>query len=175
MANVRGPVQIISPVPRREKLSRALKESPEIWNEETASVCQHAADFLSNRTRGPMDSIIFDIDGTLVADETHCILPVKMLYNLALQRGYHVFIITARAKTPDNQLFTALMLEKCGIEGYNSMFMRPPKDLDLFSYKEKRRKAIAEMGYYSIMSVGDMSFDFGAYGGVPIKIPTIKA
>ena len=170
-----APATAASPTQKKLASPRVLKESPEIWDEETDRVCRYAANFLTNRRRGPRDTVIFDIDGTLVANETHCILPVKNLYNIALGRGYHIFIVTARAKTLGNQMYTTIMLEKCGIEGYISMFMRPPEDFKLFSYKEERRKAIAGMGYHSIMSVGDMPFDFGAYGGLSIKVPAIKA
>ena len=51
------------------------------------------------------------------------------------------------------------------------MFMRPPDNQNLYAYKETRRKVIYDMGFNSVMSVGDMPFDFGAYGGLSVKIP----
>lgn len=173
-ANTINSTKIKNPIPSSNKIHSVLKESPNIWHEETARVCLYAINFLDSRKKRPNDAIIFDIDGTLVANETHCILPVKQLYDEALAKGYHVFIVTARAKTLGNELFTTIMLEKCGITTFNSIFMRPPDDLNLYSYKESRRKAIYDMGFHSVMSVGDMPFDFGAYGGLSIKIPEIK-
>jgi predicted secreted acid phosphatase len=169
-----NPVKINSPKPVNNIVHSMLKKNPQIWHEETAQICSSAANFLSFRIKKPNDAIIFDIDGTLVANESHCILPVKYLYDIALSYGYHVFIITARAKTLGNELFTIIMLEKCGITTYDSIFMRPLNELNLFSFKESRRKAISDMGFHSVMSVGDMPFDFGAYGGLSIKIPEIN-
>ncbi len=165
-------VQILSPTPAKEyRTHQLLKKSPQIWDEETAEICRSAAVFLTLRRRGERDAVIFDVDGTLVANETDCILPVKKLYDTALKQGYKIFIVTARPRTLANQIFTALMLERCGVEGYQSMFMRPSEEEDLYRYKGIRRQTIANLGFNTVMSVGDMPFDFGAYGGRAVEIP----
>ena len=167
-------VQILSPTPVKEYQTHQLvKKTPQIWDEETAEICRSAAAFLTLRRRGRRDAVVFDVDGTLVADETHCILPVRILYDAALRQGYKIFIVTARPLTRGNQIFTALMLEKCGIEGYQSMFMRPSSEEHLYRYKVIRRQTIANLGFNTVMSVGDMPFDFGAYGGRAVEIPRL--
>jgi phosphoglycolate phosphatase-like HAD superfamily hydrolase len=150
-----------------------IKGNPQIWDELTGSICEYAAKVLINRKIKPHDVVIFDIDGTLIKDEKFCILPVKKLYEFALNQGYRIFIVTARVETLGNRIFTSIMLEKCGIDSYESLFMRPPEETDLFKYKTERRKTIFDMGFNSVMSVGDMPFDFGPYGGLSVKIPIL--
>ena len=61
---------------------------------------------------------------------------------------------------------------KCRLKiAMNMINPGPPDNQNLYAYKETRRKVIYDMGFNSVMSVGDMPFDFGAYGGLSVKIP----
>jgi predicted secreted acid phosphatase len=117
-----------------------------------------------------VDTIIFDIDGTLVRDEMSCITPIVSLYKKAIALGYEIYIITARLFTADNYTFTVEMLKKCGIVDYSGIFMRPGEMTDLHYYKASRREALVKRGYNIIMSVGDQDFDFGKNSGVNIWV-----
>lgn len=48
--------------------------------------------------------------------------------------------------------------------------MRPVNFNNHFAYKKSRRQRIYEHGFNIIMSVGDMPFDFGDYGGKSVRI-----
>ena len=54
------------------------------------------------------------------------------------------------------------------------MYFLPPESSsraqDQADYKLTARKNLHEMGYTVVMSVGDMPWDIGAYGGVGIKL-----
>lgn len=126
--------------------------------------------FMRRNMKKDNDVIVFDIDGTLVADEMSCIIPIISLYKKAMVLGYKIYIITARLFTSENYKFTVEMLKKCGIGGYKGMFMRPGEITDLFQYKASRRETLVKHGYNIVMSVGDQSFDFGAHSGVNIWV-----
>lgn len=140
------------------------------WKNKTFLACENAKRFIDKRRRGDIDVIVFDIDGTLIENEEICILPVINLYNYILQKGYPIYIITARLFSPENVEYTKFLLTKCNVREYHGMFMRPGNIENLYDYKETRRKYLEDLGLKVIMSVGDMPFDFGKYGGLPIIV-----
>lgn len=140
------------------------------WKNKTFLSCENAKKIINERNRENMDTVIFDIDGTLIENEEICIISVINLYNYIKQKGYILYIITARLFSPENVVYTKKLLDECGIYDYYGLFMRPGNDLDLYGYKESRRKYLHDIGLNIIMSVGDMPFDFGKYGGTPIVV-----
>lgn len=146
------------------------KEQMEEKIQKMKIACEKANIHFSKIKRGEKDIVIFDIDGTLVDDESICIIPVIELYRYLRSLGYPIYIITARLNTPYNYKFTVNMLLMCGIKDYMGIFMRPPGDIDLYAYKEKRRKYLVNRGYNIVASVGDMPFDFGKYSGMNIQV-----
>lgn len=129
-----------------------------------------AIDYLNLHDKNINNTVVFDIDGTLVVNEKYCKFAVIELYYHAIKLGYKVFLITARLRDPDNITFTIEMLEKCGIKNYDGLMMRPYYEIDLYKYKRDQRKFLHDNGYNIVMSVGDMDFDFGEYGGLSIRV-----
>lgn len=124
----------------------------------------------AKRRYKPGDIVIFDIDGTLVDNESICLTPVIELYKYILSLKYPIYIITARLDTRVNYKFTVNMLSMCGVKNYLGIFMRPGDMIDLYKYKESRREYLTKKGYNIVASVGDMPFDFGKYSGINILV-----
>lgn len=115
--------------------------------------------------------IIFDIDDTLLFPRTGLpIEPVVNFYNTIKQLGIIPIIITARIATKENIEHTQNELKKINITGYKNIFFRPILKYDIPHYKLVSRKAVVEEGYNVIMSVGDMYWDVGEYGGYSILL-----
>ena len=116
----------------------------------------------------PHQAVVFDIDDTLVDADTGRIMPKTFsLYQYCLARGYHVYIITARARTYDAVLYTVNQLKSLGINGYKLIAFRQPDDWDIPTYKLNARRAIPQQ---VVMSVGDQDWDVGRYGGVGVIV-----
>jgi predicted secreted acid phosphatase len=115
--------------------------------------------------------IIFDIDDTLLFPQTGLpIEPVVSFYDTIKQLGIIPVIITARIATSENIEHTQNELKKINITGYQNIFFRPITKFDIPFYKLMSRKAVIDNGYNIIMSVGDMYWDVGEYGGYPILL-----
>ena len=116
----------------------------------------------------PDQAVVFDIDDTLISTKTGmCISNVCNLYHHCRQKGYSIYIITARGGTQDGMNFTMRQLQQCGINGYKKVFFRPPYDLNIPLYKKNARKSISET---VVMSVGDQPWDIGEYGGAGVLV-----
>ena len=49
----------------------------------------------------PKQAVIFDIDDTLIDSKTHTLItPVYQLYKYCQNKGYNIYIITARPRIP---------------------------------------------------------------------------
>jgi predicted HAD superfamily phosphohydrolase YqeG len=113
-------------------------------------------------------AIVFDIDDTLINSDTHQLMPKTVsLFKYCVNRGYHVYIITARAKTNEAVNFTLRQLSSLGITGFRSIAFRNPNDFNISKFKEDARKSIPQT---VIMSVGDQPWDIGKYGGVGVIV-----
>jgi predicted secreted acid phosphatase len=112
--------------------------------------------------------IVFDIDGTLLNEDTP-IKPVVDFYNICKSLGYHLFIITARDSHGVAE--TIEQLEKLGIIDYVSIYFRLPVYWDMNHYKETCRESITNKGYKIVLSIGDTQWDVGKYGGYGILLP----
>ena len=125
-------------------------------------------EILKNIPFVPNQAVIFDIDDTLIDSSTHRLIPkVFELYQYCKNRGYNIYIITARPRVPYGILFTLQQLHALGITGYKNIAFRPPLELSIPFYKLNARKAIADN---VVMSIGDKSWDIGRYGGYGILV-----
>tara|TARA_Y100001936_G_scaffold70780_1_gene69910 strand:- start:915 stop:1304 length:390 start_codon:yes stop_codon:yes gene_type:complete len=125
-------------------------------------------DILKQIPFNPRQAIIFDIDDTLIDSRTHTIIkPVYQLYKYCQNKGYNIYIITARPRIPYGVQLTLNQLYSLGITGFKNIAFRPPLEIDVPGYKLKARKAIADD---VIMSVGDKKWDIGEAGGYGILV-----
>jgi phosphoglycolate phosphatase-like HAD superfamily hydrolase len=117
---------------------------------------------------------VYDIDGTLIDFSGNGIIPIIKSYQYAKAIGFIPVIITARPGTYENIIHTRNQLSAYFIDDYKYMYFLPPESSsraqDQAEYKLTARKNLHEMGYTVVMSVGDMPWDIGAYGGVGIKL-----
>jgi predicted secreted acid phosphatase len=116
------------------------------------------------------DSVVFDIDQTLINLNGKCIQPIKDVYDCAIKYGFNVFIITARLQS--SEAFTKEQLNSIGINKYMTIYYRSMFENDIHRYKLECRKFITSCGYNIIMSIGDSYWDFGEFGGRGILVPT---
>tara|TARA_Y100000996_G_C22337483_1_gene567145 strand:+ start:57 stop:446 length:390 start_codon:yes stop_codon:yes gene_type:complete len=125
-------------------------------------------DILKQIPFNPKQAVIFDIDDTLIDSRTHTIIkPVYQLYKYCQNKGYNIYIITARPRIPYGVQLTLNQLYSLGITGFKNIAFRPPLEIDVPGYKLKARKAIADD---VIMSVGDKKWDIGEAGGYGILV-----
>lgn len=125
-------------------------------------------DILKQIPFNPKQAVIFDIDDTLIDSRTHTIIkPVYQLYKYCQNKGYNIYIITARPRIPYGVQLTLNQLYSLGITGFKNIAFRPPLEIDVPGYKLKARKAI---GDEVIMSVGDKKWDIGEAGGYGILV-----
>jgi predicted secreted acid phosphatase len=101
-------------------------------------------------------SVVFDIDGTLLNDDKP-IKPVVHLYNLCKQLGYTVFIVTARDSIGIAE--TINQLHNLGINGFHSVYFRIPSVWNIVKFKAACRKSVIDKGYYTVLTIGDSSWD----------------
>ena len=113
-------------------------------------------------------AVVFDIDDTLINSDTGELMSkVFALYQYCIMKGYHVYIITARASTPDAVQFTLRQLQSLGIGGFKSIAFRPPDYWDIPKFKMDARRSIPQR---VVMSVGDQYWDVGQYGGIGVIV-----
>ena len=89
------------------------------------------------------------------------------IYNYCRNKGYIIYIITARGGTSYVINITRRQLHSLGITGYKKVFFRHPMDLMVAKYKKNIRKDIPEN---IIMSIGDQPGDIGEYGGYGLLV-----
>ena len=118
------------------------------------------------------DIVFFDIDDTLLDPYTNVpIVPVLEFYKYLVTHGYNTAIITARVQTEINYKYTVNDLESIGIKNdYKFLVLKPPGVHDVKEYKKTARKKIVEHGFNPLMSIGDMRWDTGEYGGIGIIV-----
>jgi hypothetical protein len=113
-------------------------------------------------------SIVYDIDGTLIADNGELIVPIYETYVYALEKGIAPVIITAREGSDKNIMLTKQQLSSLGITDYVLMYFRQPgmRSLEeIVRSKLEARKNVLDRGYNTIISIGDNWWDIGEYGG----------
>lgn len=115
--------------------------------------------------------VVYDIDDTLIGSQGGLpITPIIDSYNHAKKKGFNLAIITARPGFPQNIAYTDKQLREYGIDGYSFIFMLPPGKTDQARFKLHARKHLHDLGYRVIVSVGDMPWDIGAYGGDGFRV-----
>lgn len=123
---------------------------------------------LKNISFHPNQAVVFDIDDTLISSKTNNIIPnVFNFYNYCINRGYNVYIITARAGTIKNMNATIQQLHDLNITQYKRLYFRKPSDLQIARSKKLARKHIP---HDIILSIGDQPGDIGEYGGIGILL-----
>jgi predicted secreted acid phosphatase len=118
----------------------------------------------------PNSIIFFDIDSTLIDEKGRAILPVLDFYNFVKKQNIKPVIITARHRYTEIIDNTKKQLYEIGITFYYQLIFRDIKEKDIKSFKERSRKIFHDDGYFILMSVGDMNWDIGSYGGIGILV-----
>lgn len=113
--------------------------------------------------------IVYDIDDTLIDSQGRPIEPIIRTYWHAKNLGFKTVIITAREDRHIEP--TKQQLHSHGIVNYSGLYFRPSLVTDLATYKLSARKNIHERGSTVVMSIGDMPFDIGKYGGIGFLVP----
>jgi predicted secreted acid phosphatase len=130
-----------------------------------------AYDLINNcRPAKERDVVVFDIDETLIDIRGEPMFDVIEFYKYVMAIGFRTVIITAREGTTGNIKLTIEELSRFGINGYSSIYFRLPSQLNIEQYKINSRKSVLDNGFNTVMSVGDMYWDTGIYGGIGIII-----
>jgi hypothetical protein len=97
-------------------------------------------------------SVVFDIDNTLLNVQGTILSPlVLMLYNLFLQRGVRIYIVTARPNLLHTNTLTQTQLLNAGIYHYNQIFYLPTILHDVAQFKATMRAQLAPL----LFTIGD--------------------
>ena len=119
----------------------------------------------------PFDSnqaVVFDIDDTLLRSDTFQVIkPTWELFQYCKDKGYKIYIITARPHTKKVIQWTAQQLQQAGLTGFKKISFRPQWDFNVYKYKLDMRRSIPEK---IVMSVGDMVWDIKPEGGFPLLV-----
>jgi len=114
--------------------------------------------------------IVYDIDDTLISSGNTPKTHIIETYHYARRKGFKTVIVTARPGYDNNIKHTIDNLSEHGIEGYVRLYMLPPTKTDQAYFKFLARKDLHDLGYKVVMSLGDMPWDIGAYGGVGFRV-----
>ena len=131
-------------------------------------------DFFEKIPKKKTDIVFFDIDDTLLRPYSIVPTPVKNVlnfYKYLTSHGYNVAIITARPDFEANLNYTIQDLKNIGIvDDYKFIVLRPHDMNDIKEFKKQARKNIIDKGYTPLMSIGDMHWDVGEYGGIGLIV-----
>lgn len=166
---------------------------------DVAAVALRANKYLAKRLAQPPKpgekrAIVFDIDETALSNLPHimaqdfgyvpavwkqwvnsaqarAIVPVQVVYDMAVRAGVAVFFITARS--PDDAAATEKNLRAVGYETWTKIYYKPD---DLAStaraYKTGIRRQLVAEGYTIIANIGDQESDLaGGYAERTFKLP----
>jgi predicted DNA-binding protein YlxM (UPF0122 family) len=115
--------------------------------------------------------VFFDIDDTLINSKNSSnIKPIYELYQYALSKKISTIIITARPGIKDNINRTVQQLGDNDIRDYDLLYFRPEYMEKVEEFKTFARRNANECGYTPLFSIGDMDWDVGEYGGIPIVL-----
>lgn len=128
-----------------------------------------AVDKFQTSVKNEKNIVIFDIDDTLICSQTRQPIPhVIDFFNYLDHFKVNKVLITARTAHPEVIQYTLNQLKELKITGYSKIFFRPSHQLDIAHFKKMSRKALVEEGYIPLMSIGDMYWDAGEFGGYPV-------
>jgi predicted secreted acid phosphatase len=134
---------------------------------------QELIDFFKKIPKNNNDIVFFDIDDTLIRpyNDNQPVTSVVNFYKYLVNNGYNTAIITARPNFEQNLQYTINDLKNIGIDNdYKFLVLKPLNENNITEYKINARKQILDMGYTSLMSIGDMHWDVGKYGGIGIIV-----
>jgi predicted secreted acid phosphatase len=120
--------------------------------------------------KGKQPAIVFDIDGTMVHDNTwdSPVWSVINFCNYCKDIGIATMIVTARGGWDANVNNTKNSLQELGVE-CDAMFFRKPDDNKIAEFKTNVRQYLSEVtGFNVLMSIGDNEWDMGQWGGVGV-------
>jgi predicted secreted acid phosphatase len=130
-----------------------------------------AVDKFQTSIKNDKNIIIFDIDDTLICSHTKKTIPhVIDFYKYLDHFKVDKVLITARTAHPEVIQYTLNQLKELEITGFRKIFFRPPHQNDIARFKTMSRKTLVEEGYIPLMSIGDMHWDTGEFGGHPIVL-----
>ncbi len=114
--------------------------------------------------------VVFDIDDTLITPYGTPMQPIIDLYRECCQQRFKIAVITARPHIPGALEYTRHQFAIAGIPEPDYFYFRPFDDQSVDAFKENSRKDLWLKGHRVIMTVGDMPWDHGRFGGVPILV-----
>jgi predicted secreted acid phosphatase len=136
----------------------------------TYDIVRRASYYLEHLTLPEMPAMVFDIDDTLIDTKNNPIVPVIQLFEYVKTLGITPFIVTNRTGNSGSDFYTREQLASHGIKGYKGIYFRDHTCRNLWIPKISARKHIYEMGYNTVMSIGDKEWDVGDYGGVGVIV-----
>jgi predicted secreted acid phosphatase len=116
-------------------------------------------------------AVIFDIDDTLLDKNGNPIYHTVNIFNYVKMMGIKPIIVTNREYSFESLKYTTEQLLKAGITGVDLLYFRDPSETNPWTAKLSMRKCIYNNGYNVILSIGDMPWDIGKYGGIGIIVP----
>lgn len=182
------------------------------YHKDLGAVALKATKYLAKRLNKPAKpgeklAVVFDIDETTLSNLPHmmandfgyvapvwhryiasaqakAIVPVQVVYDMAVRGGVAVFFITARKES--ERAGTERNLREVGYETWNGIYFMddaaPSTDSDsgiVFKapaptrlFKTRIRKQLTEEGYTIILNIGDQESDLaGGYAKKTFKLP----
>ena len=120
---------------------------------------------------GKRKCVIFDIDDTLIYSDTkQPIDEIVKLYNYCYSKGYVCVIITARSDDIYGNYYTRSQLANLNIK-YHLIYFYTKYHGSTYKYKLSTRKMLTEnLNLVPVLSVGDMYWDVGEYGGTGLVV-----
>jgi acid phosphatase len=112
----------------------------------------------------------------LTAEERNApVIPAALaLYKQALKENVHIFFITGRHNTSQQQKNTVQNLHAAGFTQYDGLMMKPVNynKPSASIYKTAMRKKITDQGYHIVLNIGDQMSDLrGGYADRTYKLP----
>ncbi len=164
------------------------------YEQEISQVVNQAAAFLQeNAGKYEKPAIVFDIDETTLSNwislaesqfnfvladwnswvqegRAWAIGPSQNLYNMAREMGVAIFFITGRKE--NQREATEKNLEAAGYKGWEAIHFKKQHYDYTAEYKAGKRKAIEEMGYTILFTMGDQQSDLsGGFALATFKVP----
>jgi len=125
-------------------------------------------DIIDQCDKSKQYTAIFDIDETII-NKNILIEPIYNLYIHAVKNNIRIVFITARDGNKDTIDFTIKQLKHFGLT-YDLLYFRPPSMKNVEKFKLFARMNVVENGHEPLFSIGDMHWDVGKFGGIPILI-----
>jgi predicted secreted acid phosphatase len=169
------------------------------YGRELAKTAAKAGKYLAKRVAKPLKegekrAIVFDIDETTLTNLSHimaqdfgyvppvwrnwvetgqgrAIVPVQLVYDIAVQNKVAVFFITARPEA--ERAVTERNLRQVGYATWEKVYFQPDKsEQSAARYKTATRKQITQDGYTIIANIGDQDSDLkGGFAERTFKLP----